>query len=67
MMDNKDNGHHDFIMYSGILDHQGTLNNHDPRYKGPTYNILIDWEDGTQTWRMKVAAITVVGTFHYAV
>ena len=50
MMDNKDNGHHDFIMYSGILDHHGPLRNHDPRYKGSTYNILIDWEDGTQTW-----------------
>ena len=49
-MDSKDNGHHDFIIYSGILDHQGPLKNHDPRYKGSTYNILINWEDGTQTW-----------------
>ena len=49
-MDNKDNGHHDFITYSGILDHQGPLKNHDPRYKGSTYNILINWEDGTQSW-----------------
>ena len=50
MMDNKDNGHHDFIMYSGSLAHQVPLRNHDLRYKGSTYNILINWEDGTQTW-----------------
>ena len=37
-------------MYSGILDHQVPLRNHNPRYKGSTYNILINWEDGTQTW-----------------
>ena len=36
--------------YRGITAHQGPLSNHDPRYKGAKYNILVQWEDGTETW-----------------
>ena len=46
----KDTGQQDFASYSGILDHQGPLKNHDPKYKGSLYNVLVQWDDGTQTW-----------------
>ena len=39
------------MSYSGILDHQGPLKQHDPRYKGSSYNVLVNWDDGTQTWK----------------
>ena len=50
MMQAKELGHYDFITYAGILDHQCPLKNHDPKYKGLMWNILVVWEDGTQTW-----------------
>ena len=46
----KESGQQDFVSYSGILDHQGHLKAHDPRYKGSSYNVLVNWDDGTQTW-----------------
>ena len=36
--------------FKGVLDHQGPLKRHDPKYKGSQWNVLIDWDDGTQTW-----------------
>ena len=45
-----DTGQQDFASYSAILDHQGPLENHYPKYKGSLYNVLIQWDDGTQTW-----------------
>ena len=45
-----DTGQQDFAPYSAILDHQGLLKNHDLKYKGSLYNVLVDWDDGTQTW-----------------
>ena len=49
-MEARKSGKHDFIPYSGILDHQGPLKKHDPKYKGSSYNVLVNWDDGTQTW-----------------
>ena len=46
----KELGQQDFASYSGILNHQGPLKAHDPRYKGSSYNVLVNWDDGTQTW-----------------
>ena len=46
----KESGQQDLISYVGILDHQGPLKNHDPKYKGSSYNVLVDWDDKTQTW-----------------
>ena len=46
----KESGQHDLISYAGILDHQGPLKNHNPKYKGSSYNVLVDWDDKTQTW-----------------
>ena len=40
----KESGQQDVMSYSGILDHQG-------RYKGSLYNVLVNWDDGTQTWK----------------
>ena len=36
--------------YKGILEHQGPLTATSPDWKGSTYNILVQWEDGSQTW-----------------
>ena len=46
----KESGQQDLISYAGILDHQGPLKSHDPKYKGSSYNVLVDWDDKTQTW-----------------
>ena len=46
----KESGQQDLISYAGILDHQGPLKNHDPKYKGSSSNVLVDWDDKTQTW-----------------
>ena len=46
----KESGQQDLISYAGILDHQGPLKNHDPKYKGSSYNVLVDWDDKTQMW-----------------
>ena len=36
--------------FKSILDHQGQLQHHDPKYKGSQWNVLVAWDDGTQTW-----------------
>ena len=46
----KESGQQDLISYAGILDHQGPLKSHDPKYKGSSYNVRVDWDDKTQTW-----------------
>ena len=46
----KESGQQDLISYAGILDHQGPLESHDPKYKGSSYNVLVDWDDKTQMW-----------------
>ena len=49
-MSAKESGIQDFMTYSGILDHQGPLKRHDPRFKGSSYNVLVDWDDSSQSW-----------------
>ena len=36
----------------GILDHEGPLTEqkNPDKYKGSSYNVLMEWEDGSQTW-----------------
>ena len=46
----KESGQQDIISYAGILDHHGPLKSHDPKYKGSSYNVLVDWDDKTQMW-----------------
>ena len=46
-MSTKESGIHDFMTYSGILDHQGPLKRHDPRLEGSSYNVLVDWDVGS--------------------
>ena len=46
----KESGQQDLISYAEILDHQGPLKSHDPKYKGSSYNVLVDWDDKTQMW-----------------
>ena len=48
-MATKESGQHDFT-YSGIINHQGPIKKNDPKYKGSSYNVLVDWDDHTQMW-----------------
>ena len=50
MLAAKESGQQDIISYAGILDQQGPLKSHDPKYEGSSYNVLVDWDDKTQTW-----------------
>jgi hypothetical protein len=36
--------------FKAINDHQGPLSTNDRRYKGSSYNVLIHWEDGSETY-----------------
>ena len=36
--------------FKDIIGHEGPLKPSDPNYKGSTYNVLVAWEDGTQTY-----------------
>ena len=49
LMATKESGQQDVASYSEILDHQRSLKAHDPRYKGSSYNVLVSWDDGSQT------------------
>ena len=49
-MQARESGEQDFATYSGILDHQGPLKKYDPKYKGSSYNVLVNMDGGTQTW-----------------
>ena len=43
-------GYGEIYTFKSILDHQGPLKCRDPKYKGPQWNVLVAWDDGTQTW-----------------
>ena len=49
-MEPKGMGYAEIQTFKSILDHQGPLKCHDPKYKGSRWNILVDWDDSTQTW-----------------
>ena len=51
------NGELDTWTYSEILDHEGPLSPHSPRYKGSSYNVLVQWTDSSTTWE----PINIVG------
>ena len=36
--------------FKAINEHQGPLNSSDRRYKGSSYNVLVHWEDGSETF-----------------
>ena len=36
--------------YQGITAHDGPLKKGDPRYNGSLWNLLVHWEDGSETW-----------------
>ena len=49
-MESKGTGYGETHTFKSILDHQGPLKCHDPKYKGSQWNVLVTWDDGTQTW-----------------
>ena len=36
--------------FTEVVDHEGPLSSHSPRYKGSSYNVLVRWTDGSETW-----------------
>ena len=40
-----------FWRFKSILSHQGPINNSDCNYKGSKYNVLVEWEDGSQSYK----------------
>lgn len=38
------------LTFNRILAHEGPLNVRNPRYKGSSYNLLIEWDVGEPTW-----------------
>ena len=43
-----------------IKDHKGPYTSSDPEYNGSSYNLLIDWEPGEQTWEPLSNIIEVI-------
>ena len=39
-----------FYRFKCIKDHKGPYTSSDPEYNGSSYNLLIEWETGEQTW-----------------
>ena len=39
-----------FYRFKCIKDHKGPYTSSDPEYNGNSYNLLIEWEPGEQTW-----------------
>ena len=39
-----------FYRFKCIKDHKGPYTSSDPEYNGSSYNLLIEWESGEQTW-----------------
>jgi len=37
-------------IYKDIIGHEGPLTSKDPKYKGCIYNVLVQWEDGSETY-----------------
>ena len=51
------NGEAEMHAYRGIVGHQGPLKPGEPRYNGSAWNLLVHWEDGSQTWEpLKIMA-----------
>ena len=46
------NGHQELLGFHHVSDHQGPLKSHDPHYKGSSWNLSIQWDDGTVTWEL---------------
>ena len=42
-----------FYRFKCINDHKGPYTSSDPAYNGSSYNLLIEWETGEQTWETK--------------
>jgi hypothetical protein len=40
----------EFFQFRDLLDHKGPLTPDDPEYNGSTFNVLVLWETGEQTW-----------------
>ena len=48
--DRESTGEQEIFSFREISDHVGPIKRSDPDYKGSTYNVLVEWEDGTKTW-----------------
>ena len=48
--DRESTGEQEIFSFREISDHVGPIKRSDPEYKGSSYNVLVEWEDGTKTW-----------------
>jgi hypothetical protein len=46
----KANGEVNIHAYRKFVGHNGPLKPKDPKYNGSLWNLLVAWEDGSQTW-----------------
>jgi hypothetical protein len=45
----QEKGTKDVWALNGIKSHQGPLTKHHPEYKGSSYNVVVEWDDGSET------------------
>ena len=48
--DKEASGEADLFTFREVLRHEGPLKPDHPSYRGSSYNVLIAWSDGTETW-----------------
>ena len=40
----------DYFAFDAVVGHQGPMNHADPRYRGSSYNVQVQWTTGEKTW-----------------
>ena len=45
-----EDGESDEWKFTAISNHKGPLKQHDPEYKGSSWNVFVEWENGETTW-----------------
>ena len=49
-LENEANDDETFYNFKAIVGHQGPLRSSHPDYKGSSYNVMVEWEDGSKTY-----------------
>ena len=49
-LENEANDDEPFYNFKAIVGHQGPLRSSHPDYKGSSYNVMVEWEDGSKTY-----------------
>ena len=51
--------------FKKILNHQGPINSSDPRHKGSSYNVQVEWDTGEVSWEPLYTAGGKAGIWKY--